>query len=645
MVPPKGSAAFERVVCLSGSLVMYETGIARTPIRDMRSVSVRALIVALTALSLSGCASISGSTFGFQACQITTTQEGEESGCAAPPAAAPMPLTPAAAADKQRDPTKIAMLNVEPPKAGASEAMDVKAPAAPETTGSISSEASPMNAAPGGEGPEKVAVGEFFTGSIPTLGNVFAPITDMNRSEVLNKVSTAAPELPAMVAPKGPPAAIAPSPTGAKAYDPRKALRPGAQKNLSLHDAVAIAVLSHPLMGAQASKVHSVSADVRSANAANMPSLEIFGGSGQATIGTYSNNPTPIDSAKIPGKSRTDAGFTFKQLIFDFGVARAEVERTKTLVDAERFRLMDQAEDIALRTVNAYLNLLEQQELVGLIDNTLSRQRALAGLVQMSQQGGNGTKADVDRIAAKVIETEAVRSDINTAYRIAFNEFVRLTNAQPSRVHRPKSLLSMVPKTANEALASAQTSNPSLLALQATGKAINHQIDGMTAQRMPRLDIQSDALVKHYATGAAAGKQGIVDMRAMGMLTFKVFDGGLLNAQTDRARANLNSNNFKTLDEQETIELNLQRFYLTIASSRTKRAAAGRGISTAHSANALYVEQFKAGKRTVFEVLDSNMMVFTMQRQRVTSEYEELRAIYGILRNMGRLNESIARQG
>ena len=68
-----------------------------------------------------------------------------------------------------------------------------------------------------------------------------------------------------------------------------------------------------------------------------------------------------------------------------------------------------------------------------------------------------------------------------------------------------------------------------------------------------------------------------------------------------------------------------------------------QGTATAQKANSLYLEQFKAGKRTVFEVLDSRMVVFTMQKNAVNGKYEQLRAAYGILRNMGRLVETAVR--
>jgi adhesin transport system outer membrane protein len=415
-------------------------------------------------------------------------------------------------------------------------------------------------------------------------------------------------------------------------------------RNLPIGEAVAVAVLSHPLMGAQAARIRGSHADLRYADAGNMPQLSAFVGSGHGTTGTYSNVPTQFDHQNIVGTSRTDAGFTFRQLIYDFGSTRLEIERNRALVDQEKYRLAEQAEDIAQRTVNAFLNLLEQGELIRLIDQTVAQQRQLAEVVKLNQQSGNGTKADLDHIQSKVIEIEALRSDIKTNYQTAMDEFNRLTGLRPQQVRRPQASKALVPPTVEKALEKARAANPSIAALGATGVALGLQMDSVKAQRMPKLELQGEGLNKHYI-GAKAFSQGVVDVRAMASLSFKIYDGGMLQAQVDRIKANADANAFKVLDERETVELNLRRFYLTVNSSRTKRAAAAQGLKTASSVKALYTEQFKAGKRTIFEVLDSNMLVFTMNRNRINGEFEEMRALYGILRNMGQLCDHFARAG
>jgi outer membrane protein, adhesin transport system len=413
-------------------------------------------------------------------------------------------------------------------------------------------------------------------------------------------------------------------------------------KVVTLSDAVTAAVLSHPLMGAQAAKVSGSLADVRTAEGATKPQLQVYGGSGGSYLGAYVNSPSPFSSVAIPASERTDAGFTLRQLVYDFGAARADIARTRSLVDAERLRLADQAEDIALRTVNAYLNLLEQSELLALMDKVVADNKGFTELVKANERQGNGTAADVNRIKSKVIEVEALRTDIMTLYTTAQDEFYRLTKLESSKVRRPNSILPQVPQSLDAALDVAKRYNPSLLALNAAGTSIDSQLESQKAQRLPRVDIEGDGLVKHYV-GTPAAAQGIVDTRVMLMVSYKLLDGGINSAQEDHIREDGRANDFRALDERESIELNLKRFYQALSANRTKEAAAIQGTGTAQQANSLYVEQFKAGKRTVFEILDSRMVVFTMQKNAVNGRYEQLRAAYGILRNMGRLVETAIR--
>jgi adhesin transport system outer membrane protein len=456
----------------------------------------------------------------------------------------------------------------------------------------------------------------------------------VGRKEVYPQIASASGDLAAMAAPSVPQISRPGQPQVAKAA--------ARARGILIGEAVGAAVLGHPLMGAQAARVTGSLADVRTAQGAEKPQVQVYGGTGGSYLGSYVNYPRQFGDVAVPGSSRTDAGFTLRQLVYDFGAAKADIARSKSLVAVERLRLSDQAEDIALRTANAYFNVLEQRELIALIDKVVADDNEFAKLVRLNESQGNGTVADVNRIRSKVIEVEAVRTDISTSLKTAEDEFFRLTKLDPSQV-RPSSLASpRIPASFEPALEIAKKSNPSLLALGANGTSIDYQLASQQAQRLPRVDVQGDGLVKHYL-GNQAASQGVVDSRMMVMLSYKLFDGGILSAQADRIREDKKANDFRTLDEKEGIELNLRRFYQALTANRIKERSAIQGIATAEKANTLYLEQFKAGKRTVFEVLDSRMVVFTMQKNATSGKYEQLRAAYGILRNTGQLVETAVR--
>ncbi|MET0676538.1 MAG: TolC family protein [Bradyrhizobium sp.] len=458
--------------------------------------------------------------------------------------------------------------------------------------------------------------------------------SNSERKEVYPQVASASGELAAMATPSAAQMGRAGQGQVGKAAPKGRGILIG--------EAVGAAVLGHPLMGAQAARVTGSLADVRTAQGAAKPQVQVYGGTGGSYLGSYVNYPSQFGDVAVPASSRTDAGFTLRQLVYDFGAAKADIARSKSLVDVERLRLSDQAEDIALRTANAYFNVLEQRELIALIDKVVADDNEFAKLVKLNESQGNGTVADVNRIRSKVIEVEAVRTDISTAMKTAEDEFFRLTKLDPGLVRQSPPVLPRIPATFEPAFEVAKKSNPSLLALSANGTSIDYQLASQRAQRLPRVDVQGDGLVKHYV-GNQAASQGIVDSRLMLMVSYKLLDGGILAAQADRIREDKKANDFRTLDEKEGIELNLRRFYQALTANRFKEQSAIQGTATAQKANTLYLEQFKAGKRTVFEVLDSRMVVFTMQKNATNGKYEQLRAAYGILRNTGQLVETAVR--
>ena len=472
--------------------------------------------------------------------------------------------------------------------------------------------------------------------NMQATGSIEAPtptpvLKQAARSEVKGKLAEAAPDLAEFDANLKPP--TQPEPT--KPNVPR-----GHKGPITMADAVAAAVLSHPLMGAASAKVARANADLDYAGIAFKPTLSVNAGSGFAALGQYYNRPAMFSNTYLPGSWRTDLGVSFRQLVFDFGAAQEEVERTKALVDSEKLKLADQAEDIALRTVNAYFNLLEQRETLALADQTVEAEHKLAALVKLNNQNGNAATSDVDRINTKILEIEAARSEVNSNYRVAMDEFRRLTGFEASNVIRPPAKTAVAPPTAEAAIKEARSQSPQILAIRAEGLALEHQMAEQEASGKPQVTLQVDGAVKNYM-GVKGAAIGTLDNRAMFVMDYKIFDGGAQDAQRSRLVASQSENRFNELDQAETLELNIRRFYETIAADKIKLQVSQLGVQTAMKVNTSYVEQFKAGKRTIFEVLDSYTSIYNMRKTYISGQYEGLRSQYGVLRNLGRLNLAI----
>jgi outer membrane protein TolC len=132
------------------------------------------------------------------------------------------------------------------------------------------------------------------------------------------------------------------------------------------------------------------------------------------------------------------------------------------------------------------------------------------------------------------------------------------------------------------------------------------------------------------------------ESRAMLAMRYKIMDGGLSAATQQQVLARIEGSEFLYLNEREQIEQDIRQAYRAIDSAGRKFKLVSDGVASARKVRELYLEQFKGGKRTVFELLDSQMSFFTIRRSQIESQYEGERAVYEVLRAIGRLTETLA---
>lgn len=125
-------------------------------------------------------------------------------------------------------------------------------------------------------------------------------------------------------------------------------------------------------------------------------------------------------------------------------------------------------------------------------------------------------------------------------------------------------------------------------------------------------------------------------------MRYRFMDGGLSSATREQTLARIEGGEFSLLNEREQLEQNIRQAYRSIDSSRSKLRLVQSGVSSARKVRELYLEQFKGGKRTVFELLDSQMSLFTVRRNQIESQFESRRAAYEIFRATGTLTQILA---
>jgi adhesin transport system outer membrane protein len=408
----------------------------------------------------------------------------------------------------------------------------------------------------------------------------------------------------------------------------------------TLRGVVATAIAIHPQIGVARARARESLAGIANAQSALFPKIDAKVAGGQGFLGTAAGQVS-MDQVRpkyAAGSSRTELGLTLRYRLFDFGQIANDILSAEAKLDASKMQLKDTIEDIASQVAIAYLRVLETRETLEISEENVASLDRLKELIESNERNGNSTQADVKRIQARLQDAQTVLSDAQADAANASDRFQRLVHQEPGKLKSVAPPAQSVPKTVQDAVAELPRSNAKLLVAAATIRSVERDADSQFASNLPKISIETDATTKSYRGRTAHDD---LDFRTMLTFTHNLVDGGAGSAARRQLLARLEQQQLSYRFTFDEAEADLRQFYRSIAGARAKSAAIMTGVEAASKARQLYDEQFSGGKRTLFELLDIQASYYQSRRSQISNRYDELRAMFNVLRSIGKLTETI----
>ncbi len=205
---------------------------------------------------------------------------------------------------------------------------------------------------------------------------------------------------------------------------------------------------------------------------------------------------------------------------------------------------------------------------------------------------------------ARLADAEAQRTDLAAEMQIAMDQFRRLAKVEPGILQAVATPTAAVPPSAEQAIGLANSRHPRLLSIEQQNRAMLYELENQRAQGRPRVTGDVDANLRNYI---GPGQRTEVDVRAMVTLRYRFADGGLNRSLERQIEARIAQGTARARDAREDIEADIRQSYRSIAAARAKFATLRESRDAAKRVVDLYAEQFRGGKRTLFELLDAQM--------------------------------------
>jgi adhesin transport system outer membrane protein len=344
----------------------------------------------------------------------------------------------------------------------------------------------------------------------------------------------------------------------------------------------------------------------------------------------------PFTSDRVTTEPKSTV-LSLRHNVFHFGTTQSEVRRQESRVQSQAYLLKGTSENMALQASRVYLNLLRNMEIYELAKENLLNHERIADQMKLRSTSGVDRKADLDQVMGRlalaqsnVVVTDANITDGKTDYHAVIGRF-------PENLVKVAPRDSAIPATMDEAEQVAMKNHPILKSALADLEARRAQYETAKRVNYPSLDVALDykwqtdvEYPNHYE-----------ELLASAVVRMNLFNGFRNKARMsetlhliNEAREILNGSQRQVL---QSVRLSWEAY--SAAKERVKHLE--EYVKSTGATAEAFAAQWNIGRRTMFDVLDTQAEYITAKSDLVKANYDKLYAEYRVLSGMGRLIETM----
>ncbi len=331
--------------------------------------------------------------------------------------------------------------------------------------------------------------------------------------------------------------------------------------------------------------------------------------------------------------NRTEASISVSQPVFDFGKTSNDVAWANSLNQSAQLRRDAKTLDVLSDTVDAYLAVLELDMQIDNSQANVVAHQKMYKIVELNQQGGNGTTADLQKAQTQLDAAKAQVLDWQAQRRTAASQFQRVTGWAPGRLIMPSPPASQRAAQTADA-ADYEGTDPTLLSFKQDKQSLDEQIAALEASYLPQVSVEGSARLQQNVDGV--NPMG-TSARAMLSVQGTLFDSGDKASKIVQLKARIRETDYRYQKALDSLTFDLGDAQRVLATAGDKMSNIAARIASGQQVVTLYTQQFESGTRTVFELLDAQQQLSAAQSEQITDRFDVLRAKYHQLRLTGEL--------
>ncbi len=379
-------------------------------------------------------------------------------------------------------------------------------------------------------------------------------------------------------------------------------------------------------------------ARVRQARASLLPSLSLTGSWVNRTF-----NPQTL-GFQLPGLSLPslvppfnayDGRARVTQTLFDLSsVSRVSAARGQlNAANAERSAVIETAaQNVAL----AYARAARAEAVVAARQADSALAAELVGLAVAQQQAGVSASIDVTRAKTQLADAAGRLVVAENQLDRATIDLARALGIEPSTPITLTDSLSVqlgaadVPADRNAAITQAVATRPDLIAEQARGAAARQAVSAISAERLPRLDLEADYGFSGLRVPDAVGTRQIAVE-----VTLPILDGFRREGRKAEQEAVARESDVRTRDLRQQVAADVDGALLDLRSAGAQQQIAVERLQLAAQEVSEARQRFRAGVAGNIEVINAQSSLLRARDADIDARFAAVSARIALARSVG----------
>lgn len=405
--------------------------------------------------------------------------------------------------------------------------------------------------------------------------------------------------------------------------------------SMTLEQAVQRALDTHPQVQAQLDVINAAEYARKEAMRPFFPRVDAWLAYGRE----YSDTPT----LRAAGEDsvtlwRREASLTARQILWDGMDAYNHTKQMGETLQAEKFRMGDIREVMALRVVNAYLDVLQQRVQVKLAEDYLAQTQKRMREIKDRLRGGVGRSSDVDQVESRLAQAQTRVLNRKRDLEAADAVFLEVVGVKPPADLATPTMPGSLPGSLEATVDTALKNHPAMMRREAELRAVRRAVKRTEGRFWPTLSLVGSVSRNRNIDGVEGDNN---DASVMGVMAWNLFNGLADISERNRNMAVVREN-MKGIEalrriivRNAVVSWNAYQAALSDMPQLEKAVISNKAVVDAFEA------QFGLGQRTLLDLLNVEASLYESRAARTQGQFTVLSEGFGLLASCAKVLPSL----